>query len=126
MSKPIGELFVERQFSRFALFDPLPEQVIDGCTIIKVCRAADLIEAQREIDNLQSDLKDMREDLNDARHGWEQATLELDEAAICIANQAVTISQLMQIKKAAENLVKVKGRHHAELAMNRLLETLKS
>ena len=35
------------------------------------------------------------------------------------------IDRLRVIKSAAENLVRVKGRHHSEQAMNRLLEVLK-
>jgi len=35
------------------------------------------------------------------------------------------IARLKKIEAAARNLVKVKGRHHSELAMNQLLEALK-
>ena len=36
------------------------------------------------------------------------------------------IKKLENIKKAAENLVKVKGRHNSEIAMNRLIDALRS
>lgn len=35
------------------------------------------------------------------------------------------LEKLRPVKDAAENLAKVKGRHNSEIAMNRLLETLK-
>lgn len=50
---------------------------------------------------------------------------QLDDAAQCIARQAQTIARLLEIEKAARNLQKAKGRHNTEIAMNRLLETLK-
>lgn len=85
------------------------------------CRGEPSTEAQQPT---QEDLQSMREDLNDARNGWEQATLELNEAATCIANQCATISRLQLIEAAARNLANVKGRHHSELAMNQLMKAL--
>lgn len=64
-----------------------------------------------ERDRLRAELTAMREDLNDA--------------AQCIARQRQTIRRLQDIEAAALNLAKVKGRHNSEIAMNRLLETLK-
>lgn len=53
------------------------------------------------------------------------AEQNLKGAAQCIANQSQTIARLLEIEKAARNLQKAKGRHNTEIAMNRLLETLK-
>lgn len=50
---------------------------------------------------------------------------------VCAANPATVlalldeIDRLRTIEAAARNLVKVKGRHHSEIAMNRLMEALK-
>lgn len=41
------------------------------------------------------------------------------------ANAVKKIRRLQHIESAARNLAKVKGRHHSELAMNQLLESLK-
>lgn len=59
-------------------------------------------------------------------------TLKDKEAATTLdsereANAALTeeIDRLRAIEAAARNMAKVKGRHNSEIAMNRLLETLK-
>ena len=61
----------------------------------------------------------------DCVHGQLARSCNICDLEQEIASQAQTIARLLQIEKAARNLAKVKGRHHSELAMNQLLETLK-
>lgn len=95
----------------------------DNQTVDTECLYHRAIRSER--DRLRAELTAMREDMSDARSGWEQASAELNDAAQCTANQVQTIARLLQIEKAARNLAKVRGRHHSEIAYNRLMETLK-
>lgn len=57
--------------------------------------------------------------------------LDRTKGSVAIAGAALSaaereVQRLRTIEAAARNLAKVKGRHHSEQAMNRLLETLKS
>ena len=57
----------------------------------------------------------------------ELALLEFDLASArqIIEHQNARIAELEAVKIAAQNLAKVRGRHHSEQAMNKLLEALK-
>jgi len=63
--------------------------------------------------------------------GTELSSMDNDAEYIAAANPATVLALLDEIDKlrtieaAARNLVKVKGRHHSEQAMNQLLEALK-
>lgn len=56
--------------------------------------------------------------------------LERTQGSVAIVSAALSaaereLQRLRSIESAARNLAKVKGRHHSELAMNQLLESLK-
>lgn len=95
----------------------------DNQTVDAECLYHRAIRSER--DRLRAELTDMRADLNDARSEFVHVAAGLNDAAQCIARQSQTISRLQGIEAAAQNLAKVKGRHHSELAMNQLLEVLK-
>ena len=64
--------------------------------------------------------------------GWRVPSISDNDAAYIAAANPATVLQLLDeidrlraIEAAARNLAKVKGRHHSELAMNKLLESLK-
>ena len=61
----------------------------------------------------------------DCTHGQLARSCNICDLEQEIARQAQTIARLLEIEKAARNLAKVKGRHNTEIAMNKLLETLK-
>lgn len=54
----------------------------------------------------------------------EAAANDLDAMTETMRYMRVELEKLRAIEAAARNLAKVKGRHHAEQAMNKLLETL--
>ena len=51
-----------------------------------------------------------------------KGTIDIVSAALFAAEKE--LAELRQIKAAARNLVKVKGRHHAEIAYQKLVEVL--
>ena len=100
----------------------------DGCETDNPAADAEYIAAANpatvlalldEIDRLRADKAHVTTML-------ESTSKLLNDAIDLVEKKNSQLVRLRKIESAAQNLDKVKGRHHSEQAMNKLLETLKS
>ena len=100
----------------------------DGSSVPLICSAdAEYIAAANPatVLALLDEIDRLRADKDHVTSMFESTQKQLNKAIEIIDKQRVLVDRLLRVEAAALNLAKVKGRHHSELAMNKLLESLK-